>query len=239
MNLVIDIGNSLIKTAIFNKRELIFSNIFNEVTVQEIENDNKKYGINSCIISSVTAVNESIKTYTEKVKKCIILNSTTSIPIKNNYSTPETLGNDRLANVVGANALFPKKNVLVIDAGTCMKFDFVNSKEEYLGGAISPGLKMRYKAVHQFTEQLPLLEPSENVNLIGNNTVNSIHSGIVNGMRAEINDVIHQYETIAAELQVILCGGDARYFSNHLKNNIFAIPNLTLQGLNEILLYNQ
>ena len=239
MNLVIDIGNSLIKAAVFENQNLIWSEVFETISERVIENHFKKYVITSAIVSSVASGNDSIEKYLKTLTSCIHLNVNTPIPIKNNYSTPDTLGNDRLANVIGANALFPNKNVLVIDAGTCLKFDFINREGEYMGGAISPGLHMRYKALHQFTERLPLLEPVKNAAFVGNTTANSIHSGVVNGMLVEINGILNHYAINIQPLQVILCGGDLGYFSNHLKNNIFAAPHLTLQGLNEILLYNQ
>ncbi len=239
MNLVIDIGNSMTKTAVFENKKLIIEEIYEVFSKKNLEIFLSHHSIKASILSSVTSSHDEIKEELKRISFFVELNSATSLPIKNHYKTPATLGNDRLANVVGANALFPEKNVLVIDAGTCLKFDFINSRDEYLGGAISPGLLIRYKALHQFTGRLPLLEPKENVKLTGDSTADSIHSGVVNGMIAEINGIVHQYDELSENLQLILCGGDARYFSNQLKNNIFAAPYLTLQGLNEILLYNQ
>lgn len=239
MNLVIDIGNSLTKTAIFENKNLIRTDSFEDFSQRDLDEYLDNNSINACILASVAAQHEELKETLKHLPVFIELKADTKLPVKNKYTTPVTLGNDRLANIVGANTLFPQKDALVIDTGTCLKFDFINAQSEYLGGAISPGLYMRYKALHQFTERLPLLDPQDNVELIGDSTSNSIHSGVVKGMIAEINGIIQQYEKISDNLQVILCGGDARFFSNHLKNNIFAAPYLTLQGLNEILLYNQ
>jgi type III pantothenate kinase len=239
MNLVIDIGNSLAKIGIFENKNLIKTDTFDDFSLKYLEDYLESNLITACILASVAAEHSEIKSFLHDLSFFIELNANTKLPVKNRYTTPVTLGNDRLANVVGAYAAFPNRNILVIDAGTCLKFDFINEHNEYMGGAISPGLHMRYQALHHFTERLPQLEPQKNVELIGDSTSNSIHSGVVNGMTAEIKGIIQQYEKNSNDLQIILCGGDARYFSNHLKNNIFAAPYLTLQGLNEILLYNQ
>ncbi|MEP7264609.1 MAG: type III pantothenate kinase, partial [Bacteroidota bacterium] len=121
---------------------------------------------------------------------------------------------------------------------TCLKFDFISSDGVYSGGAISPGLQMRYEALHSFTDQLPLLAPAEETPLIGNSTAQSIHSGIVNGMIAEIEGITASYQNQFANVRLILTGGDSRYFLNHLKKSIFADPELTLKGLQFILLHN-
>ena len=239
MNLVIDIGNSMTKAAVFVNKKLIKEETHEVFAQKNLETFLSHHSIKASILSSVTSAHDEIKEQLKRLSFFVELNSETGLPISNHYKTPATLGNDRLANVVAAHALFPEKNVLVIDAGTCLKFDFINERNEYLGGAISPGLLMRYKALHVFTGRLPLLDPKGKVKLIGDSTADSMHSGVVNGMIAEINGIIHQYDKLSYNLQVILCGGDARYFSNQLKNNIFAAPYLTLQGLNEILLYNQ
>jgi len=239
MILVIYFENFYTKTAVFDHRDLLGVYKFEKLEIQNIESLTQKRKIAGCIVSSVAESNEALYNHLQKTKNFILLNSNTSLPIANKYVTPNTLGYDRLANAVGAAALFAGRNVLIVDAGTCLKFDFINKRGEYLGGAISPGLQMRYRSLFHYTTQLPLLDPIESVKLIGDSTANSIHSGVVNGMIAEINGIVQQYETVSDSLQLILCGGDLRFFSNHLKNNIFAAPHLTLQGLNEILLYNQ
>ena len=164
--------------------------------------------------------------------------TSTPIPIENLYLTKDTLGVDRLANAVAANSIFPQRNVLVVDCGTCVKYDFVNHKNQYLGGSISPGLQMRFKALNQFTGKLPLLKPEAHPSLIGDSTETAITSGVINGLVAEIKGVIKSYTSIYENLTVILTGGDASFFDKELKSNIFVEPNLTLIGLNEILRYN-
>ena len=166
------------------------------------------------------------------------MNTTTPLPFKNRYTTPSTLGNDRIALAAAAVCVYPLKNTLVIDAGTCITFDFINSKNEYLGGAISPGIGMRYKSLHQYTGKLPLLSKNEEFKLIGTSTKSSIHSGIINGIICEIKGVIAQYQQDFGDLTIVLTGGDTKFLSKQLKNSIFANQNFLLRGLNKILTFN-
>jgi len=168
----------------------------------------------------------------------INFNHNTPLPIINKYQTLETLGKDRLASAVAAHQLFPDKDVLVIDAGTCVKFDFINSMAEYLGGSISPGLQMRFRALHSFTEKLPFVELKPFDILIGKTTHESLLSGVINGTLAEIDGIINRYKENYPELQVVLSGGDAEYLVSKLKNRIFALSNIVLNGLKIILDYN-
>ncbi len=168
----------------------------------------------------------------------IVLNSKTSIPLTIEYETPKTLGSDRIAAAVGGNRLFPRHSVLVIDAGTCITYDLVTADKVYKGGAISPGLKMRYEAMHHFTRNLPRLEYGKESKLTGSSTALSIHSGAYNGMKNEIDGMINQFRENYPNLRVIITGGDLIYFDKKLKNNIFARPNIVLTGLNQILRHN-
>ena len=169
----------------------------------------------------------------------IIFNSETKIPLTNLYQSASTLGSDRLAASVGAYFLYPNANVLVIDAGTCIKYNFTNSKNEYLGGGISPGIRMKLKALQTFTSKLPLVEANFSYNeLVGNNTQNSILSGVLNGSVAEIDGIISQYKLQFTDIICILTGGDSEYLAKRLKNSIFAHQNLVIKGLNDILNYN-
>ena len=165
--------------------------------------------------------------------------NTTNLPFKNLYSTPKTLGIDRIALVCASVGEFPDNNVLIIDAGTCITYDFINSKNEYLGGAISPGVRMRYKAMHNQTANLPLLTTEVPKQIIGDSTANSMHSGVVNGVLNEIDGTISQYKEKYQDLTVILTGGDAKMLSKQLKSSIFANSNFLLEGLNFILQFNQ
>ena len=239
MNLIIDIGNTRVKMAVFKNSELIHNEIFTSDNLLErafylIEKFDCKHGI----ISSVGAIKKNEIDEIKNKIKLIELNSTTKIPFINNYSTPKTLGVDRIALVSAAISNFPNSNVLIIDAGTCITYDFVTSDGCYLGGAISPGIKMRYKALHSFTEKLPLLELDCNYSLIGDSTNSSIHSGVLNGVLCEIDGVIDSYLIKNRYLTLVLTGGDINFLSNKLKNSIFANPNFLLEGLNKILTYN-
>ena len=236
MNLIIDIGNTFIKFALFQEQTLLVKGKGNLSDLSSFLDQNE---FNDVIISSVVQGDEVKRLIADySVESIIELSDKTKIPIVNNYKTPHTLGDDRLANVIGANSLFSDKNSLVIDAGTCIKFDAITHKAEYFGGAISPGLTMRFKALEHFTGKLPLIEPKNEIELIGDSSNNSILSGVVNGTVAEIKGVINLYKLVYENLTVILTGGDATFFDKELKSNIFVEPNLTLIGLNEILLYN-
>lgn len=239
MNLVIDYGNTNIKLACFDKNKIIKLETYKNLSVNDLTNFTKNYPeIKSAIISSVVKYPEAIKKFLSKNFNFIELNNTTPLPIINKYKTPETLGNDRIAAIVGANSLFPYKNIIVIDAGTCITYDFINSENKYLGGSISPGLKLRFKSLYNFTDKLPLINDAINKNdikLIGNTTKTCIISGVVNGIISEIDGIINQYEKKYPEIIKILCGGDSIYFDKRLKNSIFANPNIVLTGLNIIL----
>ena len=239
MNLIIDVGNTRIKTAVFDDGKMIHNeSLTNDSFISEAKKIIKKYKCTSAIISSVGSVNKSQIDELRAEISLIELDYNTKVPFVNKYSTPKTLGVDRIALVSSAISTYPNKNVLIIDAGTCITYDFLNNEGNYYGGAISPGLQMRYKALNVFTEKLPLLEPSEKFELLGNSTETSIHSGIINGVINEIDGMIKQYRKKNTDLTVVLTGGDVNFLSNRLKNGIFANPNFLLEGLNTILTYN-
>jgi type III pantothenate kinase len=160
------------------------------------------------------------------------------MPFINSYATPKTLGVDRIALVSASVDQFPDNNVLIIDAGTCITYDFITDENVYLGGAISPGIRLRYKALNNLTANLPLLETNQPKSIIGDSTEESIHSGVVNGVIKEIDGLIEYYKENHQDLTVILTGGDANFLSNQLKNSIFANSNFLLEGLNFLLDYN-
>ncbi len=239
MNLIIDVGNTRIKLAVFKNSELIHTeSINNKNLIEKAAVLIKKFGCINAIISSVGSIKKSqievIKTEIDLLE----LNNYTKIPFKSNYATPKTLGVDRIALVSSAILNFPKANVLVIDAGTCITYDFVDKTGLYEGGAISPGIEMRYNSLHKFTNGLPLLKPTYLNELIGNSTESSIHLGIIIGVISEIDSFINQYRKKNKDLTVVLTGGDTNFLSNRLKNSIFANPNFLLEGLNKILTHN-
>jgi type III pantothenate kinase len=238
MNLIIDIGNTRSKIAVFDNKTLLHKiTTDNDNIDKTVKKFKKKYTLNHSIISSVSNYDTSEIKKLNTYSKVIELDHQTRVPLLNKYNTPETLGVDRIALACAAVDQYPKRNVLIIDAGTCITFDFVNTKNEYLGGAISPGIKIRYKSLHKFTANLPLLDLNR-FNLIGNDTESSIHSGVLNGIVNEIDGVINQYITKFQTLTVVLTGGDINFLSKNLKSTIFANPNFLLEGLNSILIHN-
>lgn len=240
MNLIIDIGNTSTKIAIGNATNLMHSLVYPSIDIDLLNNLKFKFPeIKNSIVSNVSTNRKDIIKWLKINYFFIEFNHNTPIPIKNQYQTPETLGLDRLACAVGSYSMFPNNNILCIDAGTCIKFDFISSEAVYYGGAISPGLQMRLHALHNFTARLPLINYcGEKIELIGNSTKNSILSGVVNGIIAEINGIIEMYQNEHIDLKVILTGGDTNYFEKKIKNMIFAQPNLVAIGLNKILNYN-
>jgi type III pantothenate kinase len=236
MNLVVDYGNTNAKVGIFEDHSLTEKKTF--ASDELLKEFLQKQEADHLLVSSVSTAADTVAAWAQHISKKIILNSTLPLPIKNLYGTPKTLGADRMAGACGAASLFPGKDVLVVDAGSCITFDVVNSQACYLGGSIAPGMNMRFESVHTFTANLPLVRPVENPTLIGTSTESCIQSGIINGMVAEMNGLIRLYSEKYEDLQVILCGGDARFFENKLKASIFASPDLVLIGLNSILSHN-
>lgn len=240
MNLIIDVGNSFVKLAVFNDDKIVHKDVVEkEFLLKQIRYLKKSYSkIKKAIISSVGKLNEKDVKAIKKSFDLTILNAETKLPFSNLYSTPKTLGVDRIALVCASVYQFPKNNALIIDAGTCITYDFVTDKNDYLGGAISPGIRMRYKSLNNLTANLPLLDTEIPENIIGYSTNQSIHSGVINGVLKEIDGVIEQYEQEYPDLTVILTGGDANFLSKQLKSSIFANSNFLLEGLNYILQFN-
>lgn len=238
MNLIIDIGNTRVKAALFKGNtpvELKIYSSFNQLLFDDlfIKQANK------ALIGTVVDDLESNIAELNKMIPVSVFTSSTKIPLKNLYKSVSTLGSDRTSASVGAYYLYPNSNVLVMDAGTCIKYNFTNSKNEYLGGGISPGIEMKFKAVQHFTSRLPLVEFNRSfTELIGTSTENSILSGILNGTVAEIDGIINEYKLQFPDLICVLTGGDSEYLAKRLKNAIFAHQNLVLKGLNDILNYN-
>jgi type III pantothenate kinase len=236
--LVIDFGNTLTKAAIFQNNKilkLITSELF---TIEQLESLKREFAPRYAIVAAVVELHDDLLQYLNANFSLILLDHQTLIPITNLYKTPRTLGKDRLAMMVAANHLFPEKNCLVIGAGTCITYDFIDASGNYYGGAISPGIPMRFKALHNFTSKLPLISIKKRIGLTGNSTEDSILSGVINGTRSEIDGFADRYREKHGELQVILTGGDMNYFTETLKNRIFAAANLVLTGLNVILNFN-
>jgi type III pantothenate kinase len=239
MNLIIDTGNTRTKLALFQGSEMVaflsFEGIDYKSVIQFCESN---LFIKNAIVSSVKQYPAEIDVFLNQHYHTVFFSQSTSIPIINKYATPETLGKDRLAGVVGAHHLMPESDILVIDAGTAITYDFITASSEFMGGSISPGIAMRYKALHSYTDRLPLLDHYDNAKLIGDDTSTSIYSGVLNGTIAEMEGIIQQYRNIYPGIKIIITGGDHNYFDKRLKIKTFAAPNLVLEGLNLILDFN-
>lgn len=240
LNLVIDIGNTRTKVALFNQGELMINFPVSSFTPDDFELFINEYpNINRAIVSSVKEHPEALLLALKKSIHFIVeLDQNTLLPIENCYETPETLGKDRIAAAVGANRLYPNQNILVIDAGTAITYDFVNENNQYKGGFITPGLNMRFRALNHFTDKLPLLKPGMPEIFEGKNTKNSILGGVQYGLEGEINQMIHYFNDLYGKLTIILTGGDTSYFEKLLKNLKFVSSEIILLGLNTILEFN-
>jgi type III pantothenate kinase len=240
-NLVIDAGNSTVKLAVFKQDEIIFSTTEETINQESIEAITNQYQCKNIILSSVRdglAINEAELALNFNYHR---FSNHSIIPIKNNYLSPKTLGLDRLAAVIGANQIYKNKDVLVIDAGTCITYDMIGEEGIYYGGSISAGINMRFKAMHQFTSKLPLVPFDKSFDKsFGQNSSEAILSGVLNGVWFEAKGFLEAHQT--NNFKVILCGGDAPFFDTRFKNSIFAHlilhePNLVLIGLNTVVKY--
>jgi len=238
--LAIDIGNTSTKLAVYENSQMVLFKQVSEPETQWLQKTVENYPkIKSSVLASVREYPKDIDAWLADRFFHINLNSKTHLPFSNQYATQETLGKDRIAAVAAATKLFPKTNVLIIDAGTSITYDLITDNNIYIGGGISPGIEMRFKALHTFTGKLPLVTKIDNTSLIGNSTQNSILSGVLNGVVAEVEGIIYRYSQQFEELKIIISGGDYKYFDKKLKNSIFATPNIVMQGLIEILKFNE
>ncbi len=243
MNLAIDVGNTQAKAALFEQNTLkkyierLDERVLHDLLAQE--------KIEKVIISSVNPYSETLVNLIPSTIGVIKLSYLLPVPIRHLYQTPETLGMDRVAAAVGATALYPYANRLVIDAGTCITYDFIDNQNVYHGGNISLGLQMRFRALHEFTAKLPLFSKEnfrEGISFIGNSTETSIVSGVINGILREIEGFISMYEKKFENLQVVFCGGDAPFLVEKVSVKNVKIEHqkdLLFVGLNTILLYKQ
>jgi type III pantothenate kinase len=238
-SLIIDIGNSFIKCAVFRENEIVFYKRTKKLLVSDIKQLKSQFGFEKAIYSSVRKNNPKFVQHLIQNYHLLELKHNTKIPIVNLYKTPKTLGLDRLAAAVGGNAKFPNQNVLIIDLGTCIKYDFVDKDACYQGGNIAPGLEMRLESMHILTARLPKVKRKYNEGLLGKSTTEALQNGAVLGIKCEIEHFIKTLTKKTGKLKVILTGGDSKYFGEILESKIFVLPDLVLTGLNEILLFNQ
>ena len=237
MNLTLDIGNTQSKLAVFNNSLVFVKTFDSEFIIDEIDDFLISYpSIKNLIVCSVTDINLNFDKY--NFDNIHFVSENSNIPFENLYLSKKSLGNDRIALVSSASLSYPGKNVLIIDAGSCITYDFINDKNQYLGGAISPGINMRYKSLNEFTSKLPLVSIESSENLVANQTIDSINVGVVNGVVFEIEGFVSQYLAKYENLTVILTGGNSVFLSNQLKISIFANQNFLLEGLNNLIKLN-
>ncbi|MFV5693902.1 type III pantothenate kinase [Flavobacterium sp. LB3P122] len=239
MILAIDVGNTRIKAAVFEGDILVENFVFVKNELQKnIHNILKKYKkITDLVVSSVGDVEKQSFLEFENDLKVHFISHENPFPFINCYATPKTLGVDRMILAAGATIQFPNQNRLVIDAGTCVTFDFTDENNNYLGGAITPGLRLRYESLHNYTAKLPLLPLEDPKDLIGKSTSESIHSGVANGLVYEIDGFIDEYRARYSNFIIILTGGDTEFLAKRLKNTIFANSNFLLESLNQTFQY--
>lgn len=243
MNLCIDQGNSRTKVALFRDNgTVVKSFIYRSFHSAEVERLFALYPLTDSIISSVSNIEPAVVNSLNRLsKRFILFDHTTPIPIRNLYESPQTLGQDRLAAAIGANALLPDSNLLIIDAGSAITYDFVNADNEYVGGNIAPGIKMRLTVLRQMTKKLPLVEVEENqlIPMFGKNTTDAIAAGVIRGIVFEVKGYMRTLHERVGDFTTFLSGGSAPYIANNLQQPVRVERQLVLIGLNKILEYNK
>lgn len=239
-DIVIDIGNTRMKVALYVNNSLDGVLSFSNQALKHVEKLIESSGASRCVISSVKQINPTLYSMLDSKLSMLMMTPETKVPLQVQYDTPHTLGSDRLANAVGAAKRYPAQNVLVIDFGTCIKYDMVEAEGGFCGGAIAPGLSMRFKAMSKMTGKLPHIKQWSNGDAVwpGKSTHGSMVAGVVQGIQAEMAQYITSASDLYGNLTVISTGGDFVFFEKAFKNIIFAHPYLTLEGLHEILKFN-
>lgn len=239
MNLIIDQGNTVTKVAMFKGDILVEAFLYEVFNVSTCNYLLATHDIQHCAFCTVIDSSEEVISYLKKnTPYFLLIDETVLLPLENKYKTPQTLGKDRLAAAVEANSLFPQNNVLVVDIGTAITYEFVDSKAEYKGGNISPGISMRFKALREFTDRLPLVDRFGELPELGYDTETAIRSGVVHGVIYEIKSYIAKLSGQYSDLKVVLTGGHTRYIEAQLGIKVYVDVNLVLKGLNRILNYN-
>lgn len=240
VSLCIDFGNTNLKAALFFGDRMAEKFIFKESeAIPTFERIMTLHRPEMAILSSVVNYNKEIESYLSRNTKLTVLSVQTKLPFLNAYGSPETLGHDRLALVAGLCKKFPGEDSLVISIGTCITYNFLAKNNAFRGGAISPGVDMRLKAMYEHTDKLPLVDREGYFSILGYDTDTSIRSGAINGIASEIDGMLDRYETQYGKINAVLTGGDALFFESRLKNRIFADTNFLFKGLYAILEHNQ
>jgi type III pantothenate kinase len=239
MNLAIDIGNTRTKIGVFQNGALEYEQAFENGAQDYLLEIATNHRVRNIILSTVASgLNGLIRQELERHCYVLELDAATPLPIRNLYQTPETLGKDRLAAIVGAYALWPGQHCLVVDAGTCITYDFLRQDGAFLGGNIAPGIGLRLKAMHTFTARLPLVPRGEVAEWVGRSTEEALRNGAQLGALLEIEGFIRYCQSRFGDIRVLFTGGDADFFAKNMKSQIFVHQNLVLLGLNQILNHN-
>jgi type III pantothenate kinase len=239
VKLIIDIGNTVAKLVAFDGEEPVEEIKTSNDTLADLPAFTRKYHFTCGIVGSVIGIPAAVEEKLEGLSFPILhFTPDTPIPICNKYKSPETLGSDRLAAAVGASILKPEKDILIIDAGTCITYDVIDASRNYWGGNIAPGMQMRLHALHEYTVRLPLVQAEGEVPGLGYNTETAIRSGVLRGMKYEIEGYIKSMRAKYPHLLVFLTGGDKINFDTNIRNSIFADKFIVPRGLNKILDYN-
>ena len=242
MNLCIDQGNSRTKVALFRADGSIAKHfIYKHFASAEVEQLFQLYSIEDSIISSVVNIEPAVVNALHKHSRHFVLfDHNTPLPVRNNYGSPATLGQDRLAAAVGANAIYPQENILIIDAGSAITYDFVSEDGCFVGGNIAPGIKMRFTILHRMTKKLPLVEAEENelLPLFGRNTRDAIAAGVIRGIIFEVKGYMRDLQEQIPHYKTIITGGNAPFILHGLQSEVHFERHLVLKGLNQILLFN-
>jgi type III pantothenate kinase len=238
MNLIVDIGNTSTKLAVFDGMKKLSVSRINELSCAELEKELSGFKVKRAIVSSVKKLPPFISDLLfANIPFVHVLSHKSKLPFKIEYETPETLGPDRIAAVAGAFSLFPGSEILIIDAGTAITYEFLSSGI-YKGGNISPGINMRFKALNKFTEKLPLVSSSDNYTFPGVNTIDAISAGVITGVTYEINEYIRTFKKNKTDFKVLLAGGDSEFLKNKINYQTTYMPDIVIDGLNYILEYN-
>ncbi|BBL07176.1 type III pantothenate kinase [Alistipes dispar] len=239
MNLVVDIGNTLLKLAVFDGGRLVAQQCVGELREETFAGLLGGARAARAVVASTRgeapAIVEAVRRHTGYLLE---FTPATPVPIGNAYLTPATLGRDRLAAAVGAATLYPGRNALIVDFGTAVTLDFVSADGVFRGGCISPGMAMRFRALHEYTAALPLCDATDSAELLGRTTDEAVRLGVMNSLAFEIEGYIARMQGEIEDLCVIFTGGDTNFFAKRIKNTIFANCNLVFWGLNRILEYN-
>lgn len=234
-DLVLDVGNTRTKLALFSGDRVLRTGTMAHSDHAALHQFIAEEAPGYCVVGSVAHADEGFIEHLRSIAPVLVVTGVTPVPLRSHYATPLTLGVDRMANAVGAVRHFPGRPVLAIDLGTCITYDLIAADATYLGGAITPGLRMRARAMHAYSARLPLVEPPADPEPLGTSTQGSLEAGLHHGILGELEGFIQRYTHGSADTAVVLTGGDALRFTRGLKNGIFALPFLTLEGLHAIL----